>query len=302
MAIEVTRDIVDEILGLYKQKYDPMVFNFNALFGPHIYDVVPPPVVEYVHQYIIDPANSGNTAKKVYHIDEVLYPYGLRRFASGTNRAVYKYLEDQTFCVKTSFDDVGIKDNPAEFINQEYLKPFVSKIFSTSPCGTMATCERVIPIRSRQEFASIAGDVFDVSANVFLGRPYLVEDFGTAWFKNWGIRRGFGPVLVDFPHLFSASLPDLYCTNMTPLGLPCGGGLDYDTGFNIIYCTRCGKRHLSKQIGKALEQKTISFKGGGSMNGLHIIAMQGDKIVADRIGVDNHIDPLEVLKSKNNRR
>ena len=77
-------------------------------------------------------------------------------------------------------------------------------------------------------------------ANKFIGK-YVLEDIGTIWFKNWGIRPGFGPVLLDYPYLFEVDIRDLYCYDMTPLGLPCGGQIDYDAGFNILICTKCGK-------------------------------------------------------------
>lgn len=294
--MEVTQKLVDQIMMLYDKKYDADTFNFDMLMGPHIYQILPPHIVEHIHQYIIDPKNSSDTGKKILYIDRVLKPYGLVRFAAGTNRAVYKYMEDQSFCVKVALDKTGLTNNPDEFKNQQFLKPFVNKIFSVSPCGTFATCERVIPIRSRQEFAAVAGDIFDVIANKFIGK-YILEDIGTIWFKNWGIRGGFGPVLLDYPYLYEVDINRLFCNDMTPLGLPCGGQIDYDTGFNILYCTRCGKRHKAKQIGKAIKEKLITYKGGNGMS-LKIIVKKGDKVIVDKTRADNHIDPNEVLKSQ----
>lgn len=295
--MEVTQNLVNQIMMLYDKKYDADIFNFDMLTGPHIYQIVPPQIVEHIHQYIINPKYSGDTGKKIAYIDKVLKPYGLVRFAAGTNRAVYKYMEDQSFCVKVALDKTGITNNPDEFKNQQFLKPFVNKIFSVSACGTFATCERVVPIRSRQEFAAVAGDIFDVIAKKFIGK-YLLEDIGTIWFKNWGIRGGFGPVLLDYPYLYEVNINQLFCNEMTPLGLPCGGQIDYDTGFNILYCTRCGKRHKAKQIGKAIHEKLIMYKGGNGMS-FKIVVKKGNEVIVDKTRADNHIDPKEVLASKN---
>ena len=295
--MEVTQDLVNQIMMLYDKKYDADIFNFDVLSGPNIYQIIPSQIVEHVHQYIINPKYSSDTRKKIEYIDRILKPYGLVRFAAGTNRAVYKYMEDQSFCVKVALDKTGLTNNPDEFKNQQFLKPFVNKIFSVSLCGTFATCERVIPIRSRQEFAAVAGDIFDVIANKFIGK-YLLEDIGTIWFKNWGVRGGFGPVLLDYPYLYEVNINRLFCNEMTPLGLPCGGQIDYDTGFNILYCTRCGKRHKAKQIGKAIQEKLIAYKGGNGMS-FSIIVKKGDKVIVDKTRADNHISPEEVLKAKN---
>ena len=284
---------IARILSLYTNKVDIDTFNFDLLTGPHVYQLIPPMVVEAIHQFIINPKNSGDTQKKIKYIDETLYPYGFKRLAGGTNRVVYKYLEDTSFVLKVAFDKTGLTNNPDEFKNQALLKPFVNKIFSVSQCGTIATCERVIPIRSRQEFTTIAGDVFDVIANKFIGK-YILEDIGDIWFKNWGIRSGFGPVLLDYPYLYKADLNGLYCNEMTSLGLPCGGQIDYDDGFNILYCTRCGKRHKAKQVGKAIENKSIAYKGGSTMADFKVVLKRGDEVIVDRKGADTYIDPNQV--------
>ena len=86
---EITEDFVNKVFELYRTKSDPEIFVFDSLPGPVIYQIVPPNVVEYVHQYILDPKYSGRTKEKIITIDNILQPYGLVRFAAGTNRAVY---------------------------------------------------------------------------------------------------------------------------------------------------------------------------------------------------------------------
>ena len=297
---EITEDFVNKVFELYRTKSDPEIFVFDSLPGPVIYQIVPPNVVEYVHQYILDPKYSGRTKEKIITIDNILQPYGLVRFAAGTNRAVYRYTEDESFCVKVALDKVGLSNNPDEFRNQEFLKPFVSKVFSVSPCGTMATCERVIPIKSRQEFAALAGDIFDVIASKFVGN-YILEDIGTIFFKNWGLRKGFGPVLLDYPYLYEVDVSDLYCNEMTNMGLPCGGSIDYDDGFNALYCKKCGKRYKAKQIGKAIRGKLIAFRGGSIMSNndkIEVQVIRDGKVISNKKSVDTSINPKDVVKSK----
>lgn len=297
--MDLTENIAKQINMLYSKKYDPDIFSFEMLRGPDIYQMLPYNVVEHIHRYILDPRNSGDTNKKINHIDDVLRPYGFKRFAGGTNRVVYGFLEDQSFCLKVAIDRTGFTNNSDEFKNQQFLKPFVCKIFSVSHCGTMAIVERVIPIRSRQEFAVNAGSIFDVIANKFVGK-YILEDIGTIWFKNWGIRRGFGPVLLDYPYLYEVDLNSLFCNEMTPLGLPCGGQIDYDDGFNILYCTRCGKRHKAKQIGKAISENIIMIKGGNSMD-FKLIVKKGDEVIVDKTASDTHIDPSKITQPAQER-
>lgn len=294
--MDLNDGMIQQIMSLYKNKVDVDVFNFDSLVGPHVYQIIPPMVADYLHQYVTNPKNSGDTEKKIKHIDAVLRPYGFKRFSGGTNRVVYKYLENESFVLKVGFDKAGEESNSNEFKNQNLLKPFVNKIFSVTPHGTLATCERVIPIRSRQEFTTIAGDVFDVLANKFVGK-YILEDIGTIWFKNWGVRKGFGPVLLDYPYLYEADLNRLYCNDMMPNGLPCGGQIDYDDGFNILFCRKCGKRHKAKQIGKAIADKAIQYKGG-SMEDFKIVVMRGDEVIVDKTKVTNFIDPNKVKKQQ----
>ena len=98
-------------------------------------------------------------------IDQILVPRGFKKLASGTNRVVYKCLNDQSVVLKVAYDEVALKDNPAEYRNQFYLKPFCAKVFEVSPCGTVALQERVQPIVTREEYIQVASDVFDLLVN-----------------------------------------------------------------------------------------------------------------------------------------
>lgn len=201
-------------------------------------------------RYLVTSAKYSGTPKntKLKMIDDILRPKGFTRVTTGTNRAIYKFEYDQSFMLKIAMDDVGIRDSPAEMFNQEILKPFVPKVFDVSPCGTVEMIERVDPINNRHEFSLVAAEIFDILENFFLGK-YVLEDIGTDFFKNWGIRDGFGPVLLDFPYLYEIDGDRLKCTRTFPDGTHCHGFIDYDNGLNTLVCEECGQRYAAKDLG-----------------------------------------------------
>ena len=56
-----------------------------------------------------------------------------------------------------------------------------------SPCGTVGVFERVNPITSREEFLSVADDIYEVITQWFIGK-YVLADIGTKFFMNWKIK------------------------------------------------------------------------------------------------------------------
>ena len=50
--------------------------------------------------------------------------------------------------------------------------------------------ERVKPILSREEFASVAEDVFEL-LNTWIIGYYIVADVGEKYFMNYAVRQGF---------------------------------------------------------------------------------------------------------------
>lgn len=165
----------------------PQEFNFDALQAPPLYSLLTPTDVGDLYKLATSIRYSGNPLLRLDRIDQILKMRGFRKFTGGTNRVVYKFLEDDSFLIKVASDAVGVGDNPREWINQHHYKPFVTKVFEVSPCGTVGLFERVKPITSREEFLTIASDVFDVIRNWFTGE-YVMDDIGSEYFMNWGIR------------------------------------------------------------------------------------------------------------------
>ena len=241
----------DEILrNMLSRSVTPDEFNFDHM--------VAPPVEYFLHpQDIQDLTYLANSIKynakidyKYKAIDQILKNRGFVLLGRGTNRVVYRYLENNTICLKVAVDHVGCSDNPHEFINQEYLKPFVSKIFSYDPSGTIAVAERVHPISTREEFVHYANGIYDLITKWFIGK-YVVNDIGSKFFMNWGIRYSTGlPVLLDYPYFYLLDISKAKCMSILEDGTICGGDIDYDDGYNFLKCTKCGRNYKAAELAK----------------------------------------------------
>jgi len=251
---------IDILKEIYCKKRLIKDFDFDKLFHyPISYYLNANDIIRL--RYLATSAKWSSKQKKdkIAEINSVMNPRGFKWFATGTNRIIYKNEYDQSFLIKVAFDSVGMKDNPDEFYNQGFVKPFVAKTFDVSPCGTVSLVERVNPIANRFEFEDIAGEIFDILHNFFVGK-YILEDIGTDFFKNWGIRDGFGPVLLDFPYLYETDGDKLQCIAIYPNGQHCDGIIDYDNGLNTLVCEKCNKRYSARSLGKVNHIKSIKNK------------------------------------------
>ena len=257
---------IDLIKALYKKQIPINEFKYDNLRAQ--------PLLSYIHPLAIMEMNKiarslkyqSKPKKKFEMIDNILKPYYFKRIAAGTNRIVYKHLEDQNIVLKVALDRVGLNDNPSEYHNQRFLKPFVTKCFEISPCGTVGIFERVQPITSRAEFKSISDDIFAL-LNKLIGK-YILEDIGTKFFMNYGLREGFGPVLLDYPYMFELDGRKIHCNYPDPItGLPCNGEIDYDDGFNNLICTKCGKIYLATELQKDMDRNNILIESNPNEKG-----------------------------------
>ena len=264
---------------LYSKQRSALEFNFDNLIAPPLLSLLTPQDIFELNRIARSVKLSGKIDEKYRLIDNIMNNRGFIKLHAGTNRVVYKFLEDQSFVIKVAIDRVGLGDNPAEFRNQFLLKPFVTKVFDVSPCGTVALVERVDAIMSREEFASVADDVFNLLTKVFIGK-YVLEDVGAWFFMNWGIRNGFGPVLLDFPYVYELDGNKLYC-NAHPPGrkdIRCNGELDYDDGFNNLVCTKCGRHYHARDLKKAEKDQLIIVGGKKTMR---VKVMIGNEVILD---------------------
>ena len=257
----------DNVLkALYSKHKSPLDFNFDMLTAPPLLSLLSPYDIFELNKIARSVKLSGKIDEKYRMIDNIMTARGFVKLHAGTNRVVYRFIEDQRFVIKVAVDKVGLGDNPAEFKNQFLLKPFVTKVFEVSPCGTVGLFERVDAIMSREEFLSVADDIFNLITKIFVGK-YVLEDIGTHYFMNWGIRNGFGPVLLDFPYVYELDGNKLYCNASKYPGSieKCGGQLDYDDGFNNLICTKCGKHYQARDLKKAEKDQLIIVGGKKTM-------------------------------------
>lgn len=262
--------IVDELGSIAKMKSRIVTqgeFDYDHLFARPLYSFMSQTDTDKLYNIASSIRYAGNPRKKFKAIDEVLKPLGFQKLSAGTNRLCYKHLEDPTIVTKVAFDAVALKDNPTEFMIQNSIKPFCTKIFEVSPDGAVGLAERVQPIQNREEFMSCANEVYDL-INI-LTRYFILADIGSHYFMNYGIRtlNGFGPVILDFPYIFEPDGDKLVChapNENNPDGI-CGGLIDYDAGFNELVCLKCGVKYKAIELARAIKNNEIIRKGNKTM-------------------------------------
>lgn len=273
---------------LYVKHKSALEFNYDALMAPPILSIMSIEDINQLYKIATSLKYNGNMDKKYQLIDEVMVRRGFRKAHCGTNRVVYNFLELPTFVAKVALDRVGMSDSPAEFKNQEFFKPFCCKIFEVDPTGVLAFVERVNPISSKEEFLSVADDIFNLLITKVIGK-YVVDDLGSDTYMNFGVRQlsagcTFGPVIIDYPYAYELDGAKLICARDidTPLGkIRCGGEIDYDAGFNHLVCGRCGKTYTAMDL-KKKDCKILMF--GGNKEGLQNMrakVVSGDKVILD---------------------
>lgn len=294
---------------LYSKRVSALDFKWDLMMAPPLLNIISIQDIYALNQIAISNKLASKPDEKYKMMDAILAQRHFKRLASGTNRVVYKYLEDQSLCLKVAFDRVGLKDNPQEYQNQFKLRPFVTKIFEVSPCGTVALVERVEPIVTREEYLHVIDDVFNLLVEKIIGK-YVVDDIGTRFFQNIGIRKYFGVVLLDFPYVYELDGAKMYCNWQDPgTHEYCLGEIDYDDGFNYLVCTKCGKQYQAKQLAKQVEQKTIVIEKKGVTHAMRIRLMRGDEVeciisTEEESNTTNYVKPkptsgAKVLNKKN---
>jgi len=262
--------IVDELGSIAKMKSRIVTqgeFDYDHLFARPLYSFMSQMHTDKLYNIASSIRYAGNPRKKFKAIDEVLKPLGFQKLSAGTNRLCYKHLEDPSVVLKVAFDAVALKDNPTEFMVQNSIKPFCTKIFEVSPDGAVGLAERVQPIQNREEFRTCANEVYDL-INI-LTRYFILADIGSHYFMNYGIRtlNNFGPVLLDFPYIFEPDGDKLVChapNENNPDGI-CGGLIDYDAGFNELVCLKCGVKYRAIELARAIKNNEIIRKGNNKM-------------------------------------
>lgn len=269
---------------LYKGTISKHELEWDSMCTYPLYNLITAEDIDYIRKLILSPRYSGNNKLKMEKIDEVMHFRGFTRLAGGTNRLVYTHPYASNAVFKVAIDSVGINDNPAEFKNQHYLKPYCTKVFECSPCGTIASFEKVDRFTNFDEFYSIADDYYYLITRIILGK-YVMEDIGIDYWMNFGLRTSgldkkfCGPVILDFPYLFELDGRKLECLNdPNNDGNICHGEIDYDSGFNKLICKKCGRTYRARDLARTSDGSGILLrqKGGRRMK---LEITRGDKVI-----------------------
>lgn len=270
----------DLITMMKYRKMDTDEFNFNMLSAPPINYFLTPTDIGDLRSIAMSIKYSSKAKLKKQMQNEIMERRGFKFFHAGTNRNVYRFLDDNTFLFKVMHSRSGINDNLLELKNQWYIAPACTKIFDVTQCGTVGSVERVEPITSREEFISLAPDIFDLISKKLIGK-FVIADIGTRYFRNFGLRLGYGPVIVDFPYVYNLDGKKLYCSHTDPnTNGPCGGAIDYDFGFNELHCNKCGLEYKADEL---MEKEKIGLvvKEGGRFD-VKVVGMRGDMVVVSQ--------------------
>ena len=261
-------------------------FDWNQLIKPPILCYIPQQCIDEVYNITTEPRLMNNAKKRFELMNQALQQYGFFPLASGTNRRTFYCAYDPTIILKIGSDKVGRSDNISEYWLQQLLKPFCYKIYDVHPSGVIALGERVETMTEKDFKTKWAGEIFDLIMYLMYS-GYMMEDVGGNYFKNWGIRIGFGPVLVDFPYIYKVDWSKLRCIAKDANGIQCGGGLDYDyqKGMSEIVCTKCGKRYAANYLANLDNDMVMKIYGKEKVfnmtnnNGLQLTIKKGDKII-----------------------
>lgn len=252
---------------LRSKSVTPDEFNYDRLQAPPLNYFLSPYDISALRNIATSLKLSAKPEVRYQEIDKIMTSRGLIKFAAGTNRVVYRHPEFPDLLIKVASDAVGMGDNPAEYRNQFLLRPFVCKCFEISPCGTVGLFEKVNPIHSREEYLSVADDVFEL-INTWLIGEYVLADIGSNFFANMGIRSGFGVVLLDYPYVYKLDGNKLFCNKMDPSSPSgcCDGVIDYDDGYNFLVCKKCGAIYKAKELEEKIKSNIIRNDNGGKIN------------------------------------
>ena len=255
----------------------PLERAFDDLQGPMVEDLFDAETIKSIKMTVTNPKIKF-FKDKFRILAGILNPLGYILAHAGTNRVVFQPQFDDSFVVKIGLDIAGRTNNPNEIVNQKYLKPFVCKCFDTTDDGVIGTFERVVPIENLYQLWSVREDIFDIMRAIT--KRFIIDDFGTEAFKNWGVRKGFGPVLLDYADMYILDKDTAYCRK--PIDwhstAVCGGELGYTPGYNKIMCKKCGGIGKAKQY-KGKEKLSVYVPSRGIDMGIKCVIKVGGKTV-----------------------
>ena len=265
------------------------IFEYLRSFvKPPLRYYIPEPVLITLYNISCDSKLANNPKKRFEVQNNLLEPYGFRPLASGTSRRTFYCVYDPQIIIKLGSDMIGRSDNLSEFILQRVLSPFCPKIFDVDQTGSIMLSERVETM-TETDYKKWIKEIFAFVESYFqLG--YIFEDIGLYSFKNWGLRLGFGPVLLDFPYLYQIDWNKMICNRIDPIThKKCGGqiGYNYESVMSEIICHKCNVRYSAQYLAKPITGKMMEniLLGRKSKmlkpHTIKVVVAQGNQIVFD---------------------
>ena len=291
------------VLAMYEGITTTLDEYYDSLQAPPLSALLMPQDLDAIHRVITSAKLSGNGEKRIFAIRDIMARRGFTQLAGGTNRSVFTHPNYPNIAVKVAIDNVGIHDNPAEYNNQFILKPYCTKCFEVSADGAVGVFEKVGRIRNSVEFYQMWDDIYSLCEYFVTEKELLLEDFGIKFFMNWGIRYGFGPVLLDFPYVYDIDWDKLHCDRPNDDGTICNGNIDYDDRFDFLVCEKCGKRYRAVDIAKKREVgKGVLTKISGGKK-MQITLKRGNEVIktTDELEVTKTMGKPAVAKSWRNK-
>lgn len=291
------------VLAMYEGITTTLDEYYDSLQAPPLSALLMPQDLDAIHRVITSAKLSGNGEKRIFAIRDIMARRGFTQLAGGTNRSVFTHPNYPHIAVKVAIDNVGIHDNPAEYNNQFILKPYCTKCFEVSADGAVGVFEKVGRIRNSVEFYQMWDDIYSLCEYFVTEKELLLEDFGIKFFMNWGIRYGFGPVLLDFPYVYDIDWDKLHCDRPNDDGTICNGNIDYDDRFDFLVCEKCGKRYRAVDIAKKREVgKGVLTKISGGKR-MQITLKRGNEVIktTDELEVTKTMGKPAVAKSWRNK-
>lgn len=249
-------DLINRLTKDSKKATGIPLFDFDQLRHPGLRMLIPDQVIQNICGVVADMKldTADGKKKRRQYFKEQLAPYGFVRLGGGTNREVYKHLDDTSVVLKIAIDSLARNNNLAEIVKQEWIKPFCTKMFDVSTCGTLGLMERGDPIVNRIQRLNAADGIYRVM-EICNEKGYVVGDGGADFFMNYVIRPGFGPVLCDFTSVYKLDFAKLRCRRFNPqTGKMCGGAIDYQLpAMSKIVCEKCGAVYSALDLAKEVE-------------------------------------------------
>lgn len=252
------------------------MYDAMSTANPISYYFTPQDIVE-LNRMAKSPSLTLDMNKKLKAFDDFMMGKGFTLIGGGTNRRAYGTMYDNSITIKVATDSGGFTSNLKEYVNQQHIKPFCTKIYEVIPSGELSLTERVIPFENEEDIVLYRNEIFDTLFFYIRNKNIAMDDIGLRSIRNLGYRRGFGPVFLDFPSMYVVDPRKRFCGALLDNGTKkCSGTLDYDSGFDNIICNNCGRIikavELAKDDGDDMNQPIFAINNINKKN------MEGSKM------------------------